>query len=94
MLLCALKENLLAMKQSKYAKMLALMEKGTGEGLWTADELLHIGQACLNIPEYPHNPSAKIAFRTASQLMRSQKAPDMEQFAEVMPSSQSFISIH
>ena len=72
------------MKESRYAQMAPLVEQAATEGLFTADELLHIGYVCLEIPRYPHAPSARVAFSAALRLMRPQKGPPcMEKLAEV-----------
>ena len=50
------------MRESRCAQMAPLMERATSEGLFAADELLHIGYVCLEILRYPHAPSARVAF--------------------------------
>ena len=88
---CALQELDLAMKEGQYAQMTPLIERAKTEGLFAAEELLHIGRVCMQIPDIPHGPSAKAAFSAALQLMRSQKEPPprMDKLAEVMHPYQS-----
>ena len=72
------------MKQGRYGHMLQLVERVKTEELFTADELLHLGYVCLQVPRNPHAPSAKAAFSAALQLMRSQQEPPcMDTLAEV-----------
>ena len=84
---CALQEFMLAEVHSQYATMLALMQRAKAEEFFTftADDMLSYGHLCLQGPEHPHAPSARIAFSGALQLMRSQKEPPcMDKLAMVI----------
>ena len=89
---CALQELDLAMKESQYSQMVPLLERVKTEGIFTAEELLHISHVCLEITDIPHAPSAKAALSAALQLIRSHTVPlpYMDKLAEVMCSYQSF----
>ena len=74
------------MKEGEYAQMVPLLERAITEGLFTPEELLQIGRVCMQIPDMPHAPSAKVAFSAALQRMRSQTEPPprVDKLAEVM----------